>query len=410
MATGLEMLYNAIGSGGSTLSGHLRETELARLQAEAEIRAQAERDALLEKTNRQLADFDKKYADKQSQAAELGMELPPPGSIEDQIFRGSGGFGFTPNPRGNIGQTRVPAQGGGTQLPISSPRTEWAPSAAEAAVTADAIRANKELLTGKSAIDTNRFFERLALIEGAQRLAASRKSTSGMAGTLGEQAKANSDFMTREGVIANDGRQLQAGIAGRFMDNRATSARDRQGTEYKEGQANLRNDADNASRERAAAADRKSREEQAARSEDKEIRQQYPNVLKAVKNDEAYEREAYKDLGLLMSDKMDEDAFMAKYPEAVIEREATFGDKAVGAFPGQKVEASGKVKSVRNLIPPDKMEDIVRRRMDLRQRDAELAKRAGNMTNTPNNPALGSSLGTPSASPVKNMNSAGYKL
>ena len=412
MATGLEMLYNAIGGAGGTLSGHLRESELRRLQVEAELRAQAERDALLEKTNSELADFDKKYAATKSQAQELGVQMPSPGSIDEQIFQATGNFGFTPIPRGSIGQTRLPVQGGGTQIPVSTPRTEWAPSQAEAAVSADAIRATKELLTGKPAIDTNRYYERLKLIDGLQRLAASRPSTSGMASTLGDQTKASSDFMTREGAIANDGRQLQGSIAGRFMDNRALSARDRQGTEYVQGQTNARNNADNATRESIARAGREADEKNAVRAEDKEIRLQYPNEFKAVKNDEAFVREANKDLGLFISEdpKMSEETFKARYPYAVIEREPTPFEKWQAKLTGRKVEATGKVKRVTNLIPRETMEDIVRRKNLLRQREAELAKRAGPITNTPDNPALSAGLGVPPVAPVINMNSAGYKL
>ena len=390
MATGLEMLYNAIGSGGSTLSGHLRETELRRLQVEAELRAQAERDALLEKTNRELANFDKKYAATKDQAQELGVQMPPPGSIDEQIFQATGNFGFTPSPRGSIGQTRMPSQGGGTQIPVSTPRTEWAPSQAEAAVSADAIRATKELLTGKPAIDTNRYYERLKLIDGLQRLAASRPSTSGMASTLGDQTKASSDFMTREGAIANDGRQLQSGIAGRFMDNRATSARERQGTEYVQGQTNARNNADNATRESIARAGREADEKRYEREETKNLQKQLGENRAAIKMGESFKKQAFSDLALLMSgsNKMDEATFQSKYPQAVIEKNKGYLGGMIGG---------GKIEGVKNLIPPDVITEIVRMTNENQQIESEIARRIGTKTDAPVNPAVSGASASPTS-------------
>ena len=374
MATGLEMLYNAIGGAGGTLSGHLRESELRRLQVEAELRAQAERDALLEKTNSELADFDKKYAATKDQAQELGVQMPPPGSIDEQIFQATGNFGFTPSPRGSIGQTRMPSQGGGTQIPVSTPRTEWAPSQAEAAVSADAIRATKELLTGKPAIDTNRYYERLKLIDGLQRLAASRPSTSGMASTLGDQTKASSDFMTREGVIANDGRQLQSGIAGRFMDNRATSARERQGTEYVQGQTNARNNANNAVQKQIAAARLEHEKKVETRLEDKEVRLQQAQLIAGGKLGEAIRLQKTNDVKAVEAGALSKSAFLQKYPTAKIASTWHGGVFGEGDLTGLNTPEADAMVSRALLLLPEYQD--------------ELARRAGAATGAPANPAI----------------------
>lgn len=384
MASGLDMLYNAIGGAGSTLSGHLRETELARLQAEAELRAQAERDALLERTNRELADFDKKYSETNSRAQELGMQLPAPGSIDDQIFRATGGFARSPG----LSPGMPMAPGGGTQLPVATPRTEWAPSQAEAAVSADAIRATKELLSGKSAVDTDRFFKRLELVQGAQRRAASRPSTSGMSATLGDQAKGLSDFMTREGVIANDGRQLQSGIAGKFMDNRALSARDRQGTEYKEGQANARNNADNATSERINKANNAEKQKDRIRMEDKELRLLAKDLETSGKNEDARKVRMIADLQKVYSGDMDQKVFKTAYPDAKID------DPIIGSM------------NISNLPVAQQDSIINARRRITDQMRAELANRVGDKSPVPGNPAVTiPGIGSP-----VNLNSAGYKL
>lgn len=382
------MLYNAIGGAGSTLSGHLRETELARLQVEAELRAQAERDVLLERTNRELADFDKKYSETNSRAQELGMQLPAPGSIDDQIFRATGEFGFTPNPRMALGQTISPAQGGRTQIPVSTPRTEWAPSQAESAVSADAIRATKELLSGKSAIDTDRFFKRLELIQGAQRDASRRPSTSGMATTLGDQAKGLSDFMTREGVIANDGRQLQSGIAGKFMDNRALSARDRQGTEYVQGQTNARNNADNATAERINKANNAEKQKDRIRMEDRELRLLAKDLETSGKNEDARKVRMIADLQKVYTGDMDQKVFKTAYPDAKID------DPIIGSM------------NISNLPVAQQDSIINARRRITDQMRAELANRVGDKSPVPGNPAVTiPGIGSP-----VNLNSAGYKL
>jgi hypothetical protein len=382
------MLYNAIGGAGSTLSGHLRETESRRLQVEAELRAQAERDALLERTNRELADFDKKYSETNSKAQELGMQLPAPGSIDDQIFRSTGEFGFTPNPRMAFGQTTSLTQRGGTQIPVSTPRTEWAPSQAESAVSADAIRATKELLSGKSVIDTDRFFKRLELIQGAQRDASRRPSTSGMATTLGDQAKGLSDFMTREGVIANDGRQLQSGIAGKFMDNRALSARDRQGTEYKERQANARNNADNATSERINKANNAEKQKDRIRMEDRELRLLAKDLETSGKNEDARKVRMIADLQKVYTGDMDQKVFKTAYPDAKID------DPIIGSM------------NISNLPVAQQDSIINARRRITDQMRAELANRVGDKSPVPGNPAVTiPGIGSP-----VNLNSAGYKL
>lgn len=404
MASGLDMLYNAIGGAGSTLSGHLRESELARLQVEAELRAQAERDALLERTNRELADFDKKYSDTKSQAQDLGMQLPAPGSIDDQIFRATGGFGFTPNPRMSLGQTTSPAQGGGTQIPVSTPRTEWAPSQAEAAVSADAIRATKELLSGKSAIDTDRFFKRLELVQGAQRRAASRPSTSGMSATLGDQAKGLSDFMTREGAIANDGRQLQGSIASRFMDNRALSARDRQGTEYVQGQTNARNAAGIASAERIANARDKKDEAKQARMEDKETRLQQNAAREHMKILKGEIKSAQEDEVKVISGAMEIDDFKRKYPHAEVENPFW-----------------GSPRITKRAVRDDLVKQVEYLDQYLTDSEIELARRTGTASATPENAALRAAAGnvggfpgippaSASGAKLKNLNKSGKTL
>lgn len=379
------MLYNAIGGAGSTLSGHLRETELSRIAAEAAARDQAERNALLERTDRELAEFDAKYSDARSRAQELGMQLPAPGSIDDQIFRATGGFARSPALSGP-GASLIP--GGRTQLPVATPRTEWAPSQAEAAVSADAIRATKELLSGKSAVDTDRFFKRLELVQGAQRRAASRPSTSGMSATLGDQAKGLSDFMTREGVIANDGRQLQSGIAGKFMDNRATSARDRQGTEYKEGQANARNNADNATSERINKANNAEKQKDRIRMEDKELRLLAKDLETSGKNEDARKVRMIADLQKVYSGDMDQKVFKTAYPDAKID------DPIIGSM------------NISNLPVAQQDSIINARRRITDQMRAELANRVGDKSPVPGNPAITiPGIGSP-----VNLNSAGYKL
>lgn len=385
MANGLEMLYNAIGGAGSTLSGHLRETELNRLAAEAEARSQAERDALLERTNRELAEFNAKYSDARSRAQDLGMQLPSPGSIDDQIFRATGGFARSPAI--SIPGTSL-SPGGGTQLPVGSPRTEWAPSQAEAAVSADAIRATKELLSGKSAIDTDRYLKLLELLQGAQLRAASRVSTSGMASTIGDQAKSLSDFMTREGVIANDGRQLQSGIAGKFMDSRSLSARDRQSTGFKEAQATARNNADNAANERINKANNAEKQKDRIRMEDKELRLLAKDLEASGKNEDARKVRMIADLQKVYTKEMDLKVFKTAYPEAKID------DPIIGSM------------NISNLPVAQQDSIINARRRITDQMRAELANRVGDKSPVPGNPAVTiPGIGSP-----VNLNSAGYKL
>lgn len=410
MASGLDMLYNAIGGAGSTLSGHLRESELRRLQVEAELRAQAERDAFLEESKRVMSGIDKEYADRTAQAQELGVQVPTPGTIDDQIFRATGGFARSPS----LSQPGTPmAPGGGTQLPAATPRTEWAPSQAEAAVSADAIRANKDLLTGRSAIDTSRYLKRLEAINGLQRSAASRPSTKDMVGALNDQAKGYSDFMTREGAIANDGRQLQGSIAGRFMDNRALSARERQGTEYVQGQTNARNEADNASRERTAAADRIAKEKAAARMEDKEtrlqqgpVRDRYKLVRSDIKSAQDEIKIAQADEASVVSEDMDIDAFEKKYPHAKVTKAYPWSDRVIE-------KSAVKDETVQKL-----QEDMIKAQyleQYLADSEIELAKRTGTASATPENAAIraaagnsGGFSGVPPVSasplPLKNLN------
>ena len=401
MATGLDMIYNAIGGAGGTLSGHLRETELRRLQVEAELRAQAERDAFNEETNRKIADFEKQYSDTKAQAQELGMQLPDPGSIDEQIYRATGSFARSPA----LSMPGTPmAPGGGTQLPIATPRTEWAPSQAESAVSADAIRATKELLTGKSAIDTGKHFKRLELLQGIQRDAARRPSTSGMATILGDQAKGLSDFMTREGTIANDGRQLQGSIAGRFMDNRALSARDRQGTEYVQGQTNARNNANNAANERIANARDKKDEAKQARMEDKETRLQQNAAREHMKILKGEIKSAQEDEAKVTSGAMEIDDFKRKYPHAEVE-DPFWGNPRV----------------TKSAVRDDLVKQVEYLDNYLVDSEIELAKRTGTASATPENAALraaagnvGGFSGIPPASAsgakLKNLNRSGKTL
>lgn len=401
MATGLDMIYNAIGGVGGTLSGHLRESELRRLQVEAELRAQAERDAFLEESNRVMSGIDKEYADRTAQAQELGVQVPTPGTIDDQIFRATGGFARSPS----LSQPGTPmAPGGGTQLPAATPRTEWAPSQAEAAVSADAIRANKDLLTGRSAIDTSRYLKRLEAINGLQRSAASRPSTKDMVGALNDQAKGYSDFMTREGSIANDGRQLQGSIAGRFMDNRALSARDRQGTEYVQGQTNARNNANNAANERIANARDKKDEAKQARMEDNETRLQQNAAREHMKILKGEIKSAQEDEAKVVSGAMEIDDFKRKYPHADVE-DPFWGNPRV----------------TKSAVRDDLVKQVEYLDNYLVDSEIELAKRTGTASATPENAALraaagnvGGFSGIPPASAsgakLKNLNRSGKTL
>ena len=316
------MLYNAIGGAGSTLSGHLRETELNRIAAEAAARDQAERDAFALEAQKVLSDHNLQAAEYARKAQELGIDVPAPGSIDAQIFQATGGLGMRP--------LSVPAVGGGTQLPVSSPKTEWAPSAAEAAITADALRAGKELLSGRPVLNPDTYRKRLELIEGLKLRAASRPSTQGMVSALNDQSKNFSDFMTREGAIRDEGRKLQATLAGRFFENRAQSARDRQSDVYREQNANQHAREQNAMQERIAKEREESKKKDQARLEAKELR------LQAEAYSKAGQREFAQKLGILAKMKdveagdLSVENFKAAFPDAKTEEKMFGGLKLTG--------------------------------------------------------------------------------
>lgn len=369
MATGLDMIYNAIGGAGGTLSGHLRETELARLQAEASARAQAERDALLEESNRLMADIDKQYAERTAQAQELGVEVPKPGSIDDQIFRATGGFARSPS----LSPGMPMAPGGGTQLPIATPKTEWAPSQAEAAVSADTIRASKDLLSGRPSIDMSRYLKRLEAMQGLAVKAGSRPSTKELASIYKDQQNEATSFMKESGNIADAGRTRQGVLAGSLMGDRALSARDRQGTEFKEAQSTARNNADNAASERMAkeknALDKK-REE---RMEDKELRLLIGTLNQYGKTKDANQVQMLKDVRAVENDDLSVERFLDAYPTAAVVEEG------YGPF---------KKKVVKGLDLKAAHESLARGDAIISQAREELAKRAGSATAPAENPAI----------------------
>lgn len=366
MATGLEMLYNAIVSGGSTLSGHLRETELARLQAEASARAQAERDALLEESNRLMADIDKQYAERTAQAQELGVEVPKPGSIDDQIFRATGGFARSPG----LSPGMPMAPGGGTQLPISAPKTEWAPSAAEAAVSADTIRASKDLLSGRPSIDMSRYLKRLEAMQGLALKAGSRPSTKDLASIYKDQQKEATDFMKESGSIADAGRTRQGVLAGSLMGERAKSAMDRQGTEFKEAQSTARNNADNAAAERMAKEKNALEAKKESRMEDKELRLQQAQLIAAGKLGEAQKAKMLADVKALQAGDISKEAFLLAYPNAKVEKGFFGGTEVVG------LDLKGAQESVNRAL------------VLLPQYQDELARRAGAVTPSSGTPSI----------------------
>lgn len=385
MATGLDMIYNAIGGAGGTLSGHLRETELARLQAEASARAQAERDALLEESNRLMADIDKQYAERTAQAQELGVQVPTPGTIDDQIFRATGGFARSPS----LSQPGTPmAPGGGTQLPAATPRTEWAPSQAEAAVSADTIRASKDLLSGRPSIDMSRYLKRLEAMQGLAVKAGSRPSTKELASIYKDQQNEATSFMKESGNIADAGRTRQGVLAGSLMGDRALSARDRQGTEYVQGQTNARNNADNATSERINKANNAEKQKDRIRMEDKELRLLAKDLETSGKNEDARKVRMIADLQKVYSGDMDQKVFKTAYPEAKID------DPIIGSM------------NISNLPVAEQDSIINARRRITDQMRAELANRVGDKSPVPGNPAVTiPGIGSP-----VNLNSAGYKL
>jgi len=327
VANGLEMLYNAIGGAGSTLSGHLRETELNRLAAEAAARSQAERDAMIEESNRLMADIDRQYAERTAQAQELGIDVPKPGTIDDQIFRATGGFARSPAISGP-GASLVP--GGGTQIPVGTPRTEWAPSQAEAAVSADTIRASKDLLSGRPSIDMSRYLKRLEAMQGLALKAGSRPSTKDLASIYKDQQKEATDFMTREGAIRDEGRKLQGTLDGRFFENRAQSARDRQSDAFREQNANQRAREQNALQERIAKDREESKKKDQARLEAKELR------LQAEAYSKAGQREFAQKLGILAKMKdveagdLSVENFKAAFPDAKTQEKMFGGSELTG--------------------------------------------------------------------------------
>lgn len=316
------MLYNAIGGAGRTLSGHLRETELSRIADEAAARDQEERDAFALEAQKVLNDQNLQAAEYARKAQELGIDVPAPGSIDAQIFQATGGLGMRP--------LSVPAVGGGTQLPVSSPKTEWAPSAAEAAITADSLRAGKELLSGRPALNPDTYRKRLELIEGLKLRAASRPSTQGMVSALNDQAKNFSDFMTREGTIRDEGRKLQATLAGRFFENRSQSARDRQSDVYREKNANQRAREQNAMQERIAKEREESKKKDQARLEAKELRLQAEAYSKAGQREFAQKLEILAKMKDVEAEDLTVEAFKAAFPDAKTEEKMFGGSELTG--------------------------------------------------------------------------------
>lgn len=362
MANGLEMLYNAIGGAGSSLSGHLRETELNRIAAEAAARDQAERDAFALEAQKALDDQNLQAAEYARKAQELGIDVPAPGSIDAQIFQATGGLGMRP--------LSVPAVGGGTQLPVSSPNTEWAPSAAEAAITADSLRAGKDLLSGRPALNPDIYRKRLELIEGLKLRAASRPSTKGMVDALNDQSRNFSDFMTREGTIRDEGRKLQGTLSGRFFENRAQSARDRQSDAFREQNANQRAREQNALQERIAKDKNDLEAKKEARMEDKELRLQQAQLIAAGKLGEAQKAKMLADVKALQSGDLSKEAFLLAYPNAKVEKTFFGGTNVVGL---DLQEAQQSVNRALVLLP---------------QYQDELARRVGPPTPGAQNPAI----------------------
>ena len=366
MASGLEMLYNAIGSGGQTLSGHLRETELKRLQLEAEAQAQVERDALLAEYQK-LEDLDRQQAEYGQKAQELGISPPAAGSIDDQIFRATGGFARSPALRLSM------APQGGTQLPTSTPRTEWAPSQAESMISADALRASKDLLSGRKSIDTDRYRKNMEALRGLAIRASSRPSTSAMAKTFDEQSKTSSEFMTREGSIADAGRSLQGTLAGRFIEGRQRSADSRQQTEFEQKNANWRASQQNALAERMAKEKNALEAKKESRMEDKELRLLIGTLNQYGKTKDANQIQMLKDVRAVENNELSVDRFLDAYPTASVQEEG------FGPF---------KKKVVKGLDLKAAHEALARGDAVISQAREELANRAGSATAPAMNPAI----------------------
>ena len=357
------MLYNAIGSGGQTLSGHLRETELKRLQLEAEAQAQVERDALLAEYQK-LEDLDRQQAEYGQKAQELGISPPAAGSIDDQIFRATGGFARSPALRLSM------APQGGTQLPTSTPRTEWAPSQAESMISADALRASKDLLSGRKSIDTDRYRKNMEALRGLAIRASSRPSTSAMAKTFDEQSKTSSEFMTREGSIADAGRSLQGTLAGRFIEGRQRSADSRQQTEFEQKNANWRASQQNASAERMNKDRLEEKEKDRERLEAKELRLQQQALINAGKFAEAQKAKLLADVKAVRAGDLTMADFLQAHPKTATD---------TGFFGGV---------DIRKLDLTEMQNQVDRAVFLLPQYQDELARRAEYATPSPANPAI----------------------
>lgn len=372
MANGLEMVYNAIGGAGGELSGFLKAEELRRLQEEADRKAQAERDALLTESQQSMSDLDRQLAEYSQKAQGLGIALPEPGSIDEQIFRATSGIGQTPVPGRSFGQTMAPRIAGeGTQLPTS--KTEWAPSSAESAVSADMIRASRDILSGRPAVDPTAYRKRLELLNGLALKAASRPSTSSMAAQFNKNAESGSDFMTREGSIANDARARQGSLAGMLMGDRAQAARDKQHTQYVEGQQNARSAAQIASQERIQKEKNEIDKGREQRLEDKELRLLIGTLNQYGKTKEANKIQMLRDVRDVENGDLSVDRFLDVYPTASVEEQ--------GWGPMKK-------KVVKGLDIKAAQEALARGDAIIAQAREELARRAGSATPLPENPAI----------------------